>query len=71
MKRSDLTKLKKIYSDDNNIVYDTRNSPFSIFSRKNTGYVLDEDIIFGKDYPTGSFDYDTYQILLYLKMNLI
>ncbi|MBR1610428.1 MAG: hypothetical protein IJ672_02920 [Methanobrevibacter sp.] len=67
MKRSDLIKLKKIYSDDNNIVYDARNSPFSIFSRENTGFVLDENIVFGKDYPTGSFDYDTYQILLYLK----
>lgn len=67
MKRSDLTKLKKIYSNDNNIVYDARNSPFSIFSRKNINHVLNEDIIFGKDYPTGSFDYDTYQILYYLK----
>ena len=67
MKRSDLTKLKKIYSNDNNVVYDLRNSPYSIFNHKNTGHVLDEDIVFGKDYPTGSFDYDTYQILFYLK----
>ena len=67
MKRSDLTKLKKIYSDDNNIVYDIRNTPYSIFNHKNTKHVLDENIVFGKDYPTGSFDYDTYQILFYLK----
>lgn len=67
MKRSDLSKLKKLYSDDNNVVYDIRNTPYSIFNHKNTGHVLDEDIVFGKDYPTGSFDYDTYQILFYLK----
>lgn len=48
MKKDDLDKLKILYSDDNNVVYDVRNTPFSIFNRENTGYVLDEDIIFWK-----------------------
>lgn len=67
MKRSDLANLKKLYSDGENTVYDVRNTPYSIFNHKNTGHVLDEDIVFGKDYPTGSFDYDTYHILSCLK----
>ena len=63
----DFSKLKKIYSDENNVVYDVRNTPYSFLHREARGYVLDEDIVFGKDYPTGSIDYDTFEILSFLK----
>lgn len=63
--------LPKLYEDENNVVYDVRNSEFSVFNKKSEGYVLDDGIVFGKDYPTGSFDYDTYQILNCIKNNTL
>lgn len=42
----------------------------SIFDKKpSLGYVLDEDIIYGKDYPTGYVDYDLFRILTCVNEN--
>ncbi len=59
--------LPKRYSDENNIVYDIRNTKYSIFNNDHTSHVLNEDIVFGKDYPTNSIDFDTHQILSYFR----
>lgn len=67
MKRSGLNNLKELYSDDEKTIFDLRDTPQSVFNHRNIGHVLDDSINFGKDYPTGSFDYDTYHILKCLK----
>lgn len=57
--------LRKIYSDEKNVVYDARNTPFSIFGNEadESKYMLDATVIYGKDYPSGYVDYDMYRIL--------
>ena len=65
---NDFNKLNKIYSDDDNIVFDARNTPFSIFGNDDEPkYLLDPSIVYGKDYPSGYVDYDMFRILNLIK----
>ena len=66
MKESD---IPIIYSDDKTVVYDVRDTPYSILNKTNRGYVLDKTIHFGRDYPSGTFEYDLYTIFKKLEKN--
>ena len=59
--------LRKIYSDDEKIVYDARGTQFSMFDEEEESkYLLDATVDYGKDYPSGYVDYDMYRVLNYL-----
>ena len=52
-----------IYDDGENRVYDMRDSEYSIFNDSN-GYVLEEDIVYGKDYPSESMNFNIFNALV-------
>lgn len=69
-KNIDFDKLNKIYSDGENDIYDVRGTEYSMFHQHKEGYVIDENVVFGKDYPSGLVDKDMFHILVLLKEDL-
>lgn len=67
MSKLNLKKLNKMYDDGKNVVYDLRGTDYSIFKSSHKKYVLDENIVFGKDYPSGVVDMDIFHVLDMMK----
>lgn len=61
--------LVPTYTDGENIIYDVRDTPFSIFNHETVEhkYLLDPTIDYGRDYPTSYMDHDMYRILNAIK----